>query len=128
MAEALLNQLAGAAFEAVSAGIEPGLLNPIAVEAMRQIGIDMSKNATKSVASVIQSGASFDYVITVCDDTSAERCPIFPGVSTRLHWSFRDPSSFEGKEKLALTREVRDEIKAKIEQWCVEVCRPVALA
>src|SRR5437016_14499427 len=94
MAEALLNQLAGAEFEAVSAGIEPGLLNPIAVEAMRQIGIDISKNATKSVASVIQSGASFDYVITVCDDTSAERCPMFHGWTNRLQWSFPAPSRF----------------------------------
>jgi arsenate reductase len=119
MAEALLNQLAGAEFEAVSAGIEPGLLNPIVVEAMRQIGIDISKNSTKSVASIIQSGASFDYVITVCDDTSAERCPIFPDASKRLHWPFPDPSSFAGSfdGKLAATGKVRDQIRDRLIQW-----------
>jgi arsenate reductase len=73
---------------------------------------------------MIKSGQNFAYVVTVCDETSAERCPIFPGVTTRLHWGFPDPSSFHGTpaEKLARTREVRDTIKAKIEQWCVEVC------
>jgi len=73
---------------------------------------------------MIQSGAKFSYVITVCDETSAERCPIFPGVTTRLHWGFPDPSSFQGThdEKLAKTREVRDMIEQKVRQWCDEVC------
>ena len=88
MAEALLNQLASDRFEAMSAGIEPGKLNAIAVEAMRQVNIDISTNETKSVESVIGRGTSFDYVITVCDDASAERCPLVPGAATRLHWSF----------------------------------------
>jgi arsenate reductase len=72
----------------------------------------------------VKSGRSFAYVITVCDEASAERCPIFPGVTTRLHWSFPDPSSFKGThdERLAGTRKVRDTIKAKIEEWCAEVC------
>jgi arsenate reductase len=119
MAEALLNQLAGDRFEAASAGIEPGQLNPIAVEAMRQIGIDISKNSTKSVASMIESGPSFDYVITVCDETSAERCPVFPGMTKRLHWSFPDPSSFTGSldEKLAATEKVREQIRDRLVQW-----------
>jgi arsenate reductase len=66
----------------------------------------------------------FHTVITVCDETSAERCPIFPGVASRLHWGFPDPSSFQGthEEKLARTGEVRDTIKAKIEGWCAAVC------
>src|SRR5438067_12715692 len=83
VAEALLSYLAGDMFEATSAGVEPGLLNPITVEAMRQVGIDISNNATKSVASIVESGASFDYVVTVCDDASAERCPVFPGATKR---------------------------------------------
>ncbi|MEY2465713.1 MAG: hypothetical protein QOD03_234 [Verrucomicrobiota bacterium] len=124
MAEAFLNQICGSEFEAQSAGIEPGRLNPIVVEAMREIGIDISGNPTKAVFDMIKSGQNFAYVITVCDETSAERCPIFPGVTTRLHWGFPDPSSFQGSpaEKLTRTREVRDTIKAKIEQWCAEVC------
>jgi arsenate reductase len=72
----------------------------------------------------LKSSQLFSYVITVCDETSAERCPIFPGVTTRLHWGFPDPSSFTGihEEKLAKTREVRDTIKQQIEKWCEEVC------
>ena len=124
MAEAFLNQKCGDEFEAYSAGIEPGKLNFIVVEAMQEIGIDISRNATKSVDSFLKSGLTFSHVITVCDETSAERCPIFPGITTRLHWGFPDPSSFPGSyfERLARTREVRDAIQAKINEWCAEVC------
>src|SRR5580765_2609015 len=124
MAEAFLNQICGEFFEAHSAGLEPGKLNPIVVEAMHEIGIDISGNQTKEVFDMFKSGRSFACVVTVCDETSAERCPIFPGVTTRLHWSFEDPSSFQGahEDKLAKTREVRDAIKQQIEQWCEEVC------
>ena len=124
MAEAFLNDTCGECFEGYSAGLEPGKLNPIVVEAMQEIGIDISGNRTKEVFEMFRTGKSFACVITVCDETSAERCPIFPGVTTRLHWSFEDPSSFQGKheEKLDKTREVRDAIKQKIEQWCEEVC------
>src|SRR5436853_4625987 len=96
MAEAFLNQICGSEFEAQSAGLEPGKLNPIVVEAMQEIGIDISRNRTKAVSDIRKSGKSFAYVITVCDEASAERCPIFPGVTTRLHWSFPDPSALSG--------------------------------
>jgi len=124
MAEAFLNQICPDEFEAHSAGLEPGKLNPIVVEAMQEIGMDISSNPTKAVFDYFKSGKIFAYVITVCDEASAERCPIFPGVTRRLHWSFPDPSSVQGthEEKLAKTREVRDTIKTKIEQWCAEVC------
>jgi arsenate reductase len=124
IAEAFLNQICGNEFEAHSAGLEPGKLNPTVVEAMQEIGIDISGNQTKAVFDIIKSGKMFAYVITVCDEASAERCPYFPGLSTRLHWSFPDPSAFQGarEEKLGQTREVRDAIKEKIEQWCAEVC------
>ena len=124
MAEAFLSQICGGEFEAHSAGIEPGKLNPIVVEAMSEIGIDISGNKTKSVMDFIKSGQLFSYVITVCDETSAERCPIFPGGATRLHWGFPDPSSFQGarEERLEKTRQVRDMIKAKVEAWCEIVC------
>ena len=122
MAEAFLNQICCKEFEACSAGIEPGRLNPIVVEVMKEAGVDISGNQTKAVADMLKSSKLFAYVITVCDEASAERCPIFPGVTTRLHWSFPDPSGFQGAEKLAKTREVRDAIKQQIENWCAEVC------
>lgn len=125
MAEAFLNQICPERFAAQSAGLEPGKLNPVVVEAMQEIGIDLSGNKTKAVFDVFKSGELFSHVITVCDQISAERCPIFPGVTTRLHWSFADPSSFRGtrEEVLSRTREVRDEIQQKIEAWCAEVCQ-----
>jgi len=130
MAEAFLNRICGEEFEAHSAGLEPGRLNPVVVEAMREIGIDISGNRTKAVFDEFKSGKMFAWVITVCDEASAERCPIFPGVAKRLHWSFPDPSGFSGApdEKLARTREVRDLIKRKIERWCAEVCGTAAPA
>jgi len=119
MAEAFLNRLFGETLEAESAGIEPGKLNPVVVEVMREVGIDISGNRTKSVSDMIASGLRFDYVITVCDETSAERCPVFPGSGTRLHWGFPDPSSFSGtpQETLAKTRDVRDAIESKMKAW-----------
>jgi arsenate reductase len=124
MAEAFLNQTCGEFFEAQSAGLEPGKLNPIVVEAMQEIGIDISGNKTKAVFDFIKSGKMFTYVVTVCDEASAERCPIFPGVTTRLHWSFPDPSAIQGtqEEKLIRTRKIRDIIKVKVESWCNEIC------
>jgi arsenate reductase len=124
MAEAFLNQICGEQFEASSAGLEPGKLNPIVVEAMKEIGIDISGKQTKAVFDVFKSGKSFQYVITVCDETSAERCPIFPGITKRLHWSFPDPSAIQGTpgQKLERTRQIRDTIKSQIEKWCGEVC------
>src|ERR671919_2759865 len=107
MAEAFLNEICGHHFESHSAGLEPGKLNPVAVEAMREIGIDNSQNQTQSVFDVFKSGQLFSYVITVCDESSAEKCPIFPGPTKRLHWSFADPSEVTGtnEEKLARIRE-----------------------
>jgi arsenate reductase len=123
MAEAWVNQICGDSFAAESAGLEPGTLNPVVVEAMKEVGIDISQKKMRAVFDVFKSGKLFGYVITVCDETSAERCPIFPGVAQRLHWSFRDPSSLTGthEEKLAGVREIRDEIREKIEAWCEQV-------
>lgn len=124
MAEAFLNSLALENVKAESAGLEEGKLNPVAVEAMKEVGIDISGNKTKTVHGFIKEGKHFHYIITVCDATSGERCPIFPGNPyKRLHWSFDDPSSFEGthEEKLEKTRIVRDEIKAKIKEFAAEL-------
>ena len=123
MAEALLKKMAGDRFEVESAGLEPGRLNPLAVEVMREIGIDISGNKTKSAFDFFKEGKLYTYVITVCDETSAEQCPFFPGITTRLHWSFADPSGFTGtqEEKLEKTREVREAIREKIEAWLKEI-------
>lgn len=119
MAEAFLNKLAGDRFEAQSAGLEPGTLNPLVVEVMREIGIDISGNKAKDVFSMFKQGVIFNYVITVCDGANAERCPIFPGITQRLHWSFPDPSALQGswEEKLAETRQIRDQIRGVVEEF-----------
>jgi len=128
MAEAWLNHTCGDYFEAQSAGLEPGTLNLLAIKAMAEVGIDISNKKTQDVFDVFKSGQLFAYVITVCDAVSAEKCPIFPGVTKRLHWSFPDPSQLQGSDaaKLEQVRAIRDEIRCKIEEWCDEVC-PEAL-
>lgn len=124
MAEAFLRQQCGADFEVHSAGLEPGKLNPVVVEAMREVGVDISGHQTKAVADYLAAGTQFAYVITVCDETSAERCPVFPGGTRRLHWGFPDPSAIPGsfEEKLDGTRVIRDQIRARVGAWCLEVC------
>lgn len=119
MAEAFLKKYGGDRFEAHSAGLEPGKLNPVVIDVMKEIGIDISGNKTKSVKQFLDSEELFDYVITVCDSASDGRCPFFPGNAKRLHWEFEDPAAFTGtpEEKLEKTREVRDMIKRKIEDW-----------
>ena len=116
MAEAFLNQLAGDRIEAQSAGLEPGVLNPLAIEVMRESGLDISAKKTKGVFDFYKRGAIFNYVITVCDEASAERCPIFPGITKRLHWSFADPAALPGsrEEKLEAARRIRDEIRQAV--------------
>lgn len=119
MAAAFLNQIASDRFEAESAGLEPGNLNPLVVTAMKQVGIDISGKKTQSVFDLFKRGQRFQYVISVCDEASAERCPIFPGVTTRLNWNFADPSTFTGTddERLRQVVVVRNEIRLKIEEW-----------
>lgn len=119
MAEAFLNTLYGDRFDAMSAGLEPGVLNPYVVRAMQEIGIDIAEAKTKSVFDLHTAGYSYDYVVTVCDPEAAERCPIFPGAAERLHWGFPDPSRMQGsdEEKLAQVRKVRDAIRRQIEMW-----------
>ena len=124
MAAALLNKMCGEFFQARSAGLEPGTLNPLAVEALHEIGIDISNNETQSVFDVFKSGQLFAYAITVCSESESKGCPIFAGVTKRLHWAFEDPSQFTGThaERLAKTRELLEEIRAKIEEFCNEHC------
>ena len=124
MAEAWLNAICGEFFEAQSAGLEPGTINPLVVRVMREMNIDLSNKQTQQVFEARKSRQTFQYVITVCSEAEANGCPIFPGVTTRLHWPFSDPSRLSGtdEEKLAAIRKIRDDIRAKIEEWCDEVC------
>ena len=124
MAAALLNETCGEFFEAQSAGLEPGTINPLVVEALHELGIDISKNTTQRVFDVWKSGQILQFVVTVCSEAEAEGCPIFPGVSTRLHWSFDDPSKFAGthEERLERTHRIRDQIRARIDSFCEEHC------
>lgn len=116
MAEGLLRHLAGDRFEVESAGVEPSHVRQQAIAAMREIGIDISGHRSKSVDEF--SGQEFDYVITVCDN-ALERCPVFPGKTARIHWSFDDPAKAEGDENAVLTvfRRVRDEIENRLREF-----------
>ena len=124
MAEALLKQHCAEFFEVESCGLKPGTLNPLAVEAMAEIGLDISQNKTKDIFPFIRVHPTFDYVITLCDESAGQNCPGFPRTTTQLQWSFPDPAAFTGthEERLARTREVRNAIKAQIQVWCEEVC------
>ena len=124
MAAALLKQTCGEFFEVQSAGLEPGVINPVVIEVLQELGIDISKNKTQRVFDVWKSGQIFHFVITVCSESEARGCPIFAGVTTRLHWPFDDPSKFTGPrdERLEKTRRVRDQIHARIDTFCEEYC------
>jgi len=113
MAEGLLRHLAGNRFEVMSAGVSPTQVKPEAITAMREIGIDISSHRSKSVDEF--SNEQFDYVITVCDNAN-EQCPVFPGSTKRIHWSFEDPAAAEGDEnaRLVVFRRVRDEILQRL--------------
>lgn len=125
MAEAYLKKIGGDKFEVESAGLEAGNLNPFAVAVMKEEGIDISSNQTNDVFDFFKQGRLYRYVITVCDKESSDRCPIFPGMSEKINWSFSDPSSFTGteEEKLQKTRKVRDQIKEAVQDFVKQLKR-----
>ncbi len=116
MAEGLLRAIGGTDFEIFSAGTDPRGLNPLAVEAMREGGIDILGHESKSIDRYL--GQTFDYVITVCD-RARENCPTFPGDNERIHWSFDDPAAATGthEQRLAVFRRVRNEISERLRLW-----------
>lgn len=120
MAEGLLRHLAGDRYEVFSAGTKPSAVNPLAIAAMRELGVDISKHRSKHVDECF--GKAMETVITVCDNAK-EACPVFPGVKHQLHWSFEDPAAATGTEaeKLAVFREIRDQIRARIENELLAV-------
>ena len=119
MAEAYLKKLGGDNYEVESAGLEAGKLNRLAIAVMQEEGIDISSNKTKDVFDFFKEGRLYNYVVTVCDEASAAKCPIFPGVHKKINWSFTDPSSLTGteEEKLQQTRIVRDNIKIAVQKF-----------
>ena len=117
MAEGFLRSLAGEQFEVLSAGSKPtGEVHPLAIGAMREVGVDISKHISKSFD--VFAGQKFDYVITVCDN-AREACPNFPGAAKQLHWSFDDPARAQGtdEQKMRVFRQVRDEIRHRIRRF-----------
>ena len=116
MAEGLLRAIAGDRFEVASAGTEATRVHPLAIRTMSELGIDLSGHTSKTLEAFLDE--SWDYVITVCDSAN-ERCPVFPGKTTRIHWSFDDPSQATGTEqdRLGTFRRIRDEIAARLRLW-----------
>ena len=119
MGEAFLKKYGEGRFEAESAGLEPGKLNPYVVRAMGEVGIDISANATKSVFDLQQAGRAYDFVITVCSPEAAERCPLFPGRAEKIHWPFPDPSAMKGSDEEIMkgVREVRALIEKAVKDF-----------
>jgi len=116
MAEGLLRMHGGSDFEVFSAGTDPQGLNPLAVEVMREGGIDISGQESKPLDRFV--GQRFNYIITVCD-RARDNCPTFPGDNQRIHWGFDDPAAATGtrEQQLAAFRRVRNEINERLRLW-----------
>ena len=119
MAEGLLRELAGDDMEVFSAGTKPSIVNPLAIQAMSERGIDISGQRSKHLNEYLNQ--PFDYVITVCDD-AAESCPLFPGRAQRIHWSLPDPAAAQGsdEERLGVFRQVRDDLETRLREWLAQ--------
>ena len=116
MAEGLLREIGGDAFEVFSAGVEPSHVRPLAIEAMKEIGVDISGHRSKSLDEFL--GQEFAYVITVCDNAN-ERCPVFPGTVKRIYWSIEDPTAAPGDDdaQLDVFRRVRQELERRLREF-----------
>ena len=126
IAEAFLRKYAGDRFDVHSAGLKPAGVNPLTIQTLQEVGIDISDQTSKGVDAYLGK-VLFPYLITVCDDAD-KNCPtVWPGVNQRMHWSFEDPAAFEGTEdeKLSKFREIRDQIDGRIKAWLEEQDIPV---
>jgi arsenate reductase len=119
MAETFLKTMSGGRFEAESAGLEPRPINPYVIKVMEEIGYDLSGNTSDRVMQFFKEGRLYDYVITVCNESIENQCPIFPGIARRLYWPFPDPQKATGTEdeKLENIRSIRDQIREHIKSW-----------
>ena len=127
MTEEYLRMYGKDILEVESAGIDPGTINPIVADLLKEDGIDISGKSTQRASDLLALGKSFDYVIAVCDPEAAEACPIFPSEKRRLHWPFPDPSKASGSqaEKLNYTRGIRDQIKTAVRDFVNELKKEV---
>ena len=116
MAETFVKAIGGERFEVESAGFEPRPIDPYVIEVMKEVGYDLSDNTSDSVMQFFKEGRLYDYVITVCDESVENECPLFPGIARRLHWPFPDPKKVSGTdaEKLQKVRSIRNDIKRQI--------------
>lgn len=123
MAETFMNADTENRFHAESAGFEPTEINPLVMEVMKEIGFDLSGKETNSVFSFFKQGRLYGYVITVCEESSEGKCPIFPGVRKRLNWPFPDPAELRGtpEAKLEGARRIRDSIRARVKAFAEEI-------
>ena len=119
IAEAYLRDFADNKIHVESAGLEPKPINPLVVEVMQEGGFDLSQAESDSVFDFFKEGRLYDYVITVCDKTAAGQCPVFPGITKRFHWPFKDPEELTGthEEKLEALRGIRNQIREKLVDW-----------
>lgn len=122
MAEAFLKKMAGEKFLVESAGLDPQPIQPLVIAAMKEDGYDLSNSTSDSVFDFYREGRLYDYVITVCDKETELQCPVFAGLTQRRHWPFPDPAKLSGtpEEKLKALRQIRDQIKLKVETWLKE--------
>jgi arsenate reductase len=122
MGEGLFRDEGGGGYEVSSAGTKPSQVRPEAIAVMREIGIDISGNRSKSVDEF--AGQAFDFVVTVCD-SARDNCPVFPGATKRIHWSLEDPAAVEGPEdeRLAAFRRIRDQLRERVKAFVYEWAR-----
>jgi arsenate reductase len=120
MAEALLRKYASDRFEAYSAGLEPGVVNPYTIKVLEEIGVDTSQHSSKPLTTYLGK-VHFGYLITVCGNAE-KNCPVFPGMGIRQHWPLEDPAAFQGtpEETLVKFREIRDQIDERVRDWLDE--------
>jgi len=116
MAEGLMKSLGVGLWEGKRAGVLPSFFHPLALQVLKEIGIDISGQTSKSIDQFL--GEGFDYIITLCDE-AAMSCPAFPGLGKRLHWPFEDPAAAVGtmEQRLAVFRKIRDRIKTRIKDF-----------
>lgn len=120
MAEAFLKGMRGDRFEVASAGLDPRPLNPLVIQVMQEVGMDISKNKSQSVFELFKRGNRYDFVITVCKENIEAKCPIFPGFMVkRISWDFDDPAMVQGnpEEQLAKIRKIRDAVEQTVKTW-----------
>ena len=128
MAEAYLRQMSGEGVTVDSAGLDPTVINPLVVAVMAEEGLDLAGKTTRKVFDLFKEGRLYDYVVTVCEESLEGQCPVFPGVTHRLHLPFPDPAAVTGteEERLVAVRRIRDAIKDRMAELARELASGVS--